>query len=150
MATKNTKTLENEFKSKAVLEKTITQLREKNKALEETVSKLLAEVDRLKGIDKNKVVKLELSPEQEILEVQIMRLQQASRERSLTYDETRMLDLHIKNKRLLEDKSTINADYKTLPTEMSDDELLRIAESAENKEKTKTTKRSRTKPKASS
>jgi hypothetical protein len=150
MATKNAKTLEKDFKSKAVLEKTITQLREKNKALEETVSKLLAEVDRLKGIDKNKVVKLELSPEQEILEVQIMRLQQASRERSLTYDETRMLDLHIKNKRLLEDKSTINADYKTLPAEMSDDELLRIAESAESEEKTKTTKRSRTKSKTSS
>lgn len=148
MPRKSVKTLESEFKSTALLEKTVAELKKENKALQETVSKLLAELDKVKGVDRS-VVKLELTPEQQIIEMQIMRLQAASIERSLTYDETRMLDIHIKNKRLMEDKSTINADYKTLPEGITEGELMRIAESAEKKEKPKP-KRSRVKSKTSS
>lgn len=138
-----TKTLQQNFKSTAVLEQTVVELKKENQALKETVSKLLNEVDRLRGVDKEKVVRLELTPEQEILEMQIHRLQQVSRERALTLDETRTLDLHIKNKRLLDDKSTVNAEYSVLPADISDDELLRIAEGVE--EKPKKSRRSKSK-----
>jgi len=150
MPRKNIKTLENEFKSNGVLEKTVSEQKKLIAAQEETIKKLLAEVDRLQGIDKAAVIKLELTPEQQIIEMQIMRLQQTSMERSLTYDETRMLDIHIKNKRLMDDKSTINADYKTLPTDITEDELLRIADGAQNEETPKKAKRSRAKSKTSS
>lgn len=128
---KNVKTLSKNFKSTALLEKSILELKKENRALKQTVSKLLSEIDRVQNIDRSTIVKLDLSPEQEILEMQIMRLQTVSRERSLTLEETKMLDLHIKNKRLLEDKSTINADYKTLPSDITEEELMRIAESVE-------------------
>ncbi len=140
---KSIKTLEKNFKSKASLELSVTELKEENRALKETVTKLLAEVERLNGLDK-KALPIDLSLEQQILEMQIAMLHQESMNRVLTLDETRKLDLHIKNKRLLEDKSTLNAEYTTLPTEISDAELMRIAENA-NTEEEKPKKSKRTK-----
>ena len=145
---KSIKNMKDKFTSTASLEKTVATLKKENKALQDTVSKLLKEVDRLNDIDKKSVVALDLTPEQQIIEMQIMRLQATSLERALSYDETRMLDIHIKNKRLLEDKSTMNADYKTLPSTITDDELMRIAENVEIEEKPKKGRRS--KPKTSS
>lgn len=150
MPKKSIKTLENEFKSTAVLEQNILELKKKNKALEETVSKLLSELEKTKDIKKNQVIKLELSPEETIIEMQILRLQEESMTRALTYDETRMLDIHIKNKRLLGEKSTINAEYKALPVDASTDELMRLAEGAESKEKSQIKKSRRSKSKTSS
>lgn len=146
---KSIKTLEGKFKSEASLEVIVTELKKENKALKDTVSKLLKEVDRLNDIDKETVTRMDLSPEQQILEMQIMRLHAESLQRPLTLDETRTLDLHIKNKRLLEDKSTLNADYTALPSGMSDVELMRIAESVEAKETKKPKKSKRSKPKTS-
>ncbi len=140
----STKTLGDKFKAEAALELQVAELKKENKALKDTVTKLLAEVDRLNGLDKKKLIKLEISPEQEIMDMQIMRLQAISRERLLSIDECRQLDLHVKNKRLLDDKSTINAEHKTLPAQISDAELLRIAESAQEETPVKKRNKSKT------
>lgn len=131
MEDKSIKKMSKKFKSDAVLEVEVLELKKENRALKETVSKLLSEIERLNNIDKSNVIKLELSPEEEILEVQIMRLQAISRERMLDINETKALDIHIKNKRLLENKSTMNADYKKVPQDVDDSELLKLAESVE-------------------
>lgn len=124
---KQIKVLENEFKSVSVLEQKNLELKEENRKLKDAVNQL---IDRLDTLDKNKsnLIKLELSSEELIIERQIQFLKESAMIRPLTLEETKILDLHIKNKRLLTDKSTINAKYKSLPDNMSDDELLRIAE----------------------
>jgi len=124
---KQIKVLENEFKSVSVLEQKNLKLKEENRKLKDAVNQL---IDRLDTLDKNKsnLIKLELSSEELIIERQIQFLKESAMIRPLTLEETKILDLHIKNKRLLTDKSTINAKYKSLPDNMSDDELLRIAE----------------------
>ena len=144
-----TKDLRKGFKSKAVLETENVELRKENKALKETITKLFRKLDNLPEESKSNVVKLQLTPEQEILEMQIMRLQAISRERVLTLDETRKLDLHIKNKRLMEDKSTINADYKKVPEGITEKDLLEIAGNVEIEE-FQETKQKRRKSKTSS
>ena len=144
-----TKDLRKGFKSKAVLETENVELRKENKALKETITKLFRKLDNLPEESKSNVVKLQLTPEQEILEMQNMRLQAISRERVLTLDETRKLDLHIKNKRLMEDKSTINADYKKVPEGITEKDLLEIAGNVEIEE-FQETKQKRRKSKTSS
>lgn len=110
------------------------KLREENKSLNKTVSKLCQELNRLRDIDTATVTKLFLRPEDEILAIQIQQIQAISRERKLTLEEVKTLDLLIKNKRLGENKSTSNSEL-TLPGKLSDDELMRIAESVESQEK---------------
>lgn len=127
----NTKDLEASFKILPV-ENELFKLRKENKALNETVSKLCKEIDRLREIDRKKT-SLILTPEEELCEVQINNLNGISRERKLTLEEVKMLDLLIKNKRLIKKQSTSNNEL-TLPEEMSDEELMRIAESVESKE----------------
>lgn len=123
---KNVKTLANEFKNIGILEIEIKDLKKKCEQLESYNNQLLEELDRARKIDRG-LIRLHLSPEQEILEQQISRLQAVSRERTLTLEETKMLDLHIKNKRLLDDKSTVNAEYKDIKNASVND-LLRLAE----------------------
>lgn len=141
MSKKNVDTLDKNFKSTAALEMEVTKLRQENKALNKTIDKLMNELDKARNVQRPKAVKIELTPEQRILEMQIMRLEALSQERALTLDETRMLDIHIKNKRLLDDKSTINAEYKNLLNDIPEDELLRIAESVEKEEPKKPKRR---------
>jgi len=116
-----------EKKSVAVLNQELLQLRTENTALKETVTILLKEIDKIKNTQRPNLVRLELTPEQRIIETQIAYLEAVSMERALTLEETRALDLHIKNKRLLEDKSTLNADYKKVPEGLTQEDLLRIA-----------------------
>jgi len=108
----------------------ISKLEKENKALNETVDKLLKEIDTLReqktGI--TNVIKLYVTPEEEILENQISRLQQISRTRCLDMNEAKMLDLYIKNKRLIAEKSTMNAEFKTISEDTDTDELLRLVE----------------------
>lgn len=115
--------------------KKLAEVNQENKALKETIVKLLEELDKSRAIDTSNVIRLELTPEQRILETQIHRLEAVSRERQLTLEETRALDLHIKNKRLLDDKSTINADYTKVPDGLTEADLMRIAGSAETEPK---------------
>lgn len=126
----NTKSLEAKFTNTASLEVSNIKLTKENKALQETVSRLCKEIDKIRSIDRTKPTII-TTPEQELLEVQINNLNSISRERKLTLEEVKTLDLLIKNKRLISQKSTSNNEF-TLPDEMSDDELMRIAESVEN------------------
>jgi len=107
----------------------ITALEKENKALQETVTKLLKELDRIKGIKSNIILSEHLSAEEEILELQINRIQAISRERLLDIDETRQLDVLLKNKQLFSQNKTVEDDLKDVTPEM----LLLIAESDNGK-----------------
>lgn len=144
---KTTKSLQTKFKDTALLETENVKLKKENRALRQTIDKLLKQTEKTKAL--SNVIRLEMSPEQEILEVQIQNLRAISRERILTLEETKMLDLHIKNKRLLDDKSTVNADYKEVPKGLTEEDLIEIAGNVEIEEE-KPTKKSRNKSKASS
>lgn len=126
--TKHIKTLANEFKNTGLLELEIKELSKRCEQLESYNNKLLEELDRARKIDRSGLIKLYSTPEQEIVDQQIVRIRAVSRERTLTLEETKMLDLHIKNKRLLDDKSTINAEYKDINKNSSINDLLKLAE----------------------
>lgn len=126
--TKHIKTLANEFKNTGLLEIEIKELSKRCEQLESYNNKLLEELDRARKIDRSGLIKLYSTPEQEIVDQQIVRIRAVSRERTLTLEETKMLDLHIKNKRLLDDKSTINAEYKDINKNSSINDLLKLAE----------------------
>lgn len=128
----STKAMQESFKSSASLELEVSKLKKENKALNTTVSQLLKEVDRLRDNDKF-VPEIITTPEQELLETQILKLNTISRTRDLNLEEVKKLDLLIKNKRLLQKKSTSNNEI-ILPERLSDDELMRIAESVENED----------------
>lgn len=127
---KSTKALQKDFKSKASLEIQVSKLKEENVALQATVTKLLQKIDEIRDIDPDSIITRGFSPEQEIIEVQIARLQAVSRERELTLDETRTLDLHLKNKRLIDKelKDALEAEYRDL----SDDDLMKEIENEQN------------------
>lgn len=126
----DTKSLQKSFLESSSLEVEVLKLRKENKALHETVSKLCRELDTSRGIEKVPS-KLILTPEEEILSVQISQLNGVSRERKLTLEEVKTLDLLIKNKRLLNKQRTSNNNL-TLPENLSDEELMRIAEHVED------------------
>lgn len=115
----------------------LIKLQKENYALNETIDKLLKEIDCLKSSPvpkvENKLIKIHTTPEEEILDQQIMRLRQASQTRMLEVNEAKMLDLYIKNKRLLEEKSTINADFSPLTSDnMTNEQLFQLIESQKN------------------
>lgn len=110
----------------------LVKLEKENKGLHETIDKLLKEIDKLRALHvpaQSKVIKLNATPEEEILDQQINFLQQASRIRMLEVNEAKMLDLYIKNKRLIQEKSTLNAEFSSLPDDISDEKLLQLVES---------------------
>lgn len=109
-------------------------LQRENEALKETIDKLLKEIEVLREkTNVPKIIKLHSTPEEEILDQQIRILQQSSRVRALDLTEAKMLDLYIKNKRLLNEKSTLNADFNSLPVDkMTDEELMLLIESEKN------------------
>jgi len=121
------------------------ELKKENEGLKETVTLLLKEVDKLRETKQPSLIKLHLSPEQRILDLQIQRLEEVSNARQLTLEETRALDLHIKNKRLLEDKSTINADYTKVPEGLTEADLLQIAGSVDGDSEEKPKRRVKSK-----
>lgn len=67
------------------------------------------------------------SDEQTITEMQLQFLKEKALTRELTLDEIKKYDLLIKNKRLSEGQSTVNTEYKTLPTDVSSSDLVQIA-----------------------
>jgi hypothetical protein len=103
--------------------------------------KLQQEVDHLKELIVNSVPLLEncktiiKSPAEIICELQIERLQEDAMARKLTLEETKQLDLLIKNKRLLNGDSTIiNGNAKRLDKKnISDAELISLALIKDNK-----------------
>lgn len=115
----------------------VIKLQKENAGLHETIDKLLVEIESLKSSpvpkSDNKLIKIHTTPEEEILEQQIMRLRQVSQTRMLEVNEAKMLDLYIKNKRLLEEKSTINAEFSALSSDsMTNEQLFQLIESQKN------------------
>lgn len=129
---KDIKTLGAKFKSTGALEQSNLKLKEENVALQATVTKLLKKIEEMMDIDPDNIIQMGYSPEQEIVEVQITRLQAVSRTRSLSLDETRTLDLHLKNKRMIdiEIKDALEAEYEDL----SNDDLMRLASGGQEQE----------------
>lgn len=125
----------------------ITRLEEENKNLvkqnvgySQTVDQLLARIEEkdnlirhLEGMLKNtvpvvgEVTPFLVSDEEYILEMTIKRLKESSQLRPLTKDEVQMLDIAIKNKRLIQgNATTIDGKPKNID-KLSKDEMLQIA-----------------------
>lgn len=76
------------------------------------------------------------SNEQTICEIEIERLRSTTLERSLTLEETKKLDLLVKNLMLCKGTyKDISVDFKKLPKDISQDTLLAIASLPDTKEK---------------
>jgi len=126
------------------------ELVKENKALKETVTKLLEELNNSRGIvKKSNVERITLSSEQRIIEDQITLLEAISIGRQLVLDEVRTLDLLIKNKKLLEPSTPIEPDYTKVPEGQTESDLLRIAGNSESTDQTKSNHRTKTSKKNS-
>jgi len=104
--------------------------------LNETVTTLLKEIERLRNIGLLPIDP-DLPPEEQIILKQINYLMAESLSRTLTLDETRSLDLLLKNKRLIEDKKP-KKNEDEVPEGTTDADLLRIVSDVEEKEEKNT------------
>lgn len=131
MSTKSIKDIQENFTPQVEI-KTLKELLEAKEIL---IDKLFKKIDQLQNIDRSKLIKLHLTPEEEICELQIQSLLNTSRIRDLTLEETKKLDLLIKNKRLYNDQPTENTTHKVLPSdELSDDKLMELASAKDKQE----------------
>lgn len=90
--------------------------------------KLQLEINKLRDAAKPRSVsKLILSDEELIAQLQLERIKFKALEQELTLEEIKKYDLLVKNKRLAEGNATVVADYKKLPENVSDEDLLQIA-----------------------
>jgi hypothetical protein len=131
-----------EFKSIDQLKRELTSLKRENNAAMTTINKLLKdisqkneEVKHLQSLVSQTVPVIKkdsppiittLTAEEEVAILQLERLRQAAKNRTLTLEEVRMFDLLVKNKRLTQDESTINLS-KASYRDVSDATLLQIA-----------------------
>lgn len=139
-----------DFRTVDQLKREITALKRENNAALMTIDKLLKdlnkksdEIKHLQSLVGQVVPVVAESPksvskfthvitaEEEIAEVQLERLRQAAKSRTLTLEEIRAYDLLVKNKRLSQDESTINLS-KAHYRDISDSDLLQIAEKNES------------------
>lgn len=124
------------------LKRELVSLKRENQAAMKTIEKLLKDIHKkneeigslqsllskstpLIALPAN-LSKSELSPEEEIANSQLARLNEAAQKRVLTLEETRMYDLLVKNKRLAQDKSTSNLSKGSF-RDVSEVELIKIA-----------------------
>ena len=135
MSTKNIKDLEKTFADSPAMTEDINYLKKLLDAKETLINQLFKKIDELQDIDRSKVIKLNLTAEEQICEIQIQSLLKTSQIRDLTLEETKKLDLLIKNKRLYNNQSTLNADHTVLPSDDKniDDERLMELASVQNK-----------------
>lgn len=124
------------------LKRRLTSVERENNAALKTIEKLLKDIQKkneeiahLKDLLSKSVPILQLpvekqppkvSPEEEIAEIQLAKLNQIAKTRSLTLEETRMYDLLVKNKRLTQEKSTQNLQKGNF-RDVSEIELIKIA-----------------------
>lgn len=129
------------------LKRDLISVRRENQAAMKTIEKLLKdinkkneEIEHLKHLLSQSVpvvqpiveiTKAKMSPEEEIADVQLAKLNQIAKTRSLTLEETRMYDLLVKNKRLAQEKSTQNI-TKGHFRDVSEVELIKIASKAKS------------------
>lgn len=136
-----------EHKAIEDLRKEIINLKRENKAAMLTIDKLLKDLNKkneeIKHLQslvsqtvpvinkENKQFSVSISPEEEIAQMQLERLRQLAKTRTLTLEETRMFDLLVKNKRLVLDESTINLSNNSA-RDVSEADLLKLAASQVN------------------
>ena len=90
--------------------------------------KLQLEINKLREAARPKPAsKLILSDEELIAQLQLERIKFKALEQELTLEEIKKYDLLVKNKRLAEGNPTVVADYKKLPENVSEEELIQIA-----------------------
>ena len=79
------------------------------------------------------VVKIEVSKEQAICEIQIQKLQERAALREMTLEETKRLEILVKSLYLIKEKtgSTASAEYSVLPADATIAQLSSIASSPE-------------------
>lgn len=99
--------------------------------LRQELERLTSENDSLKNeiklLKKPKAEKIAISDETVIAEIQLAMIKQKAFAGELTLEEIKKYDLLVKNKKLSEGSPTIIADYKRLPENVSEDELVLIA-----------------------
>lgn len=121
-------------KSSLLLKQEILELTKENKALKETIVNLLEQLNVLK-LNPINPIDNKISNEMQIIEKQIELLNEQSKMRALSLEETRGLDLLIKNKKLLENKKS-NEDEDKVPDGQDTSDLLRIVGNVESIERT--------------
>ena len=112
------------------------RIKEENSKLNQLIDQLLKENSELRQIPKSEgMVKLTVSPEEHILLQQIERLYSVSKLRALDIGEAKMLDLYIKNKRLLEEKSSANIDVSAKEVkQISSEKLMELVGGSESED----------------
>ena len=130
------------------LKRELVSLNRENQAAIKTIEKLLKdiknkneEIASLKSLLSKSVPilappvdhsKPEITPEEQIADLQLARLNDAAQKRVLTLEETRMYDLLVKNKRLAQEKSNSNQPKGSF-RDVSEIELIKIASSPKPK-----------------
>jgi hypothetical protein len=109
-----------------VLQAEIKQIQAKYEVLEKYNSELLFEIERSKRANLPTLIKLHSTIEETIIDQQIARLQEASNVRLLDGNEAKMLDIYIKNKRMLD--SAKKKEDEPIDVTHSVEELSRLAE----------------------
>lgn len=128
------------FKDVTKFNKELTKLEKLVKAQEETIDKLLKEIDSKnkmiesfkngdhKNVPSAVVERIEVSPEEVVVLTQLKRLQEKALIQTLTLEEIKIYDMLVKNKRLINGQNTENASYKVLSDKTDSKELLAIAQ----------------------
>lgn len=109
---------DNQFKLIGDLNRKVARLEEENEHLKQLLQQTVPVI-----------APLDVTNEQAICELQLERLKRAALDRELTLEETKKMDLLIKNLYLAKGQSTaiINAQYKKVESEISDAQLVDIA-----------------------
>lgn len=102
-------------------------------SLNEQILTLKGEIAHMKELLHSKVERLEVSPEQAICEIQIRRLLESTSMRELTLEETKRLDLLVKNLYLAKGQNAaLVADFTKSP--LSEEALLLLVEAPDSGE----------------
>lgn len=128
--------------STSVLRTSLAKMEKDNIGLSQTVDKLIAELsnkdkeikhlkEMLLTSGSNKTVRIEVTDEEHIAELQLDRLKKKAELGELTLEEVKKYDLLVKNKRLAKgDPTTVNADFRAIPQNPEDKrKLLQMASS---------------------
>lgn len=111
------------------------KLKQECDATKETVSKLLKELDKERNISTSPIIQGAYSPEMEIIDLQIHRIQMLSREGKLKMEDAKILDILIKNKKLLQEEKPVDADFEVINENTSVQELMTAIESNNEQKK---------------
>ena len=105
----------------------IGEIEKENTELKAHIVTLL---EKIQFLETSKIDKAHpMSDEELIALMQIQKLlEKSSMGKELSLEELKKYDILVKNKRLAQGSSTVNAEYKVLPDNITEDGLLQIAE----------------------